>query len=139
MDFYNIESLCTLCDSIPADVVLLIDSSGSIGSSNFYNKVLPFAKNVIDRLDISQEMTHVALAQFSTSVQIIFDLEQSFSKTTLKQKIDQVTYLAEGTYTHSGIQVAMEQIFFKPGRQRRTFKNSETQFVQQILFIVTDG
>ena len=52
--------VCVACRSPKADVVFVIDSSGSIKSSNFL-KVKNFVKNVVRSFDISNNTVRVGL------------------------------------------------------------------------------
>merc|ERR1712212_879963 len=51
--------------SEPIDLVLVLDSSGSISKKN-WQKVKDFAKDLIDQYDISEGGTHIAIITYST-------------------------------------------------------------------------
>ena len=53
------------CDA-KADVVLLLDSSGSIGNSE-WEKVIQFADSLIQELQISSSQTRVGVATFASN------------------------------------------------------------------------
>lgn len=61
IDFYDLPSLCSKCQTRAADTVFLIDSSSRIGSSNFYNQVIPFLNNVVSALEIASDKIHSAV------------------------------------------------------------------------------
>ena len=47
-----------------ADIVFMVDGSGSIGAANFV-KLENFVKNIVSKLDVGVNGVHVGLMQFS--------------------------------------------------------------------------
>ena len=47
-----------------ADIVFLVDGSGSIGSGNFL-KLENFVKGIVGKLDVGADTVHVGVVQFS--------------------------------------------------------------------------
>ncbi|XP_046558985.1 uncharacterized protein LOC124268023 [Haliotis rubra] len=64
------------CDA-ELDVTFLVDSSGSIGSTDF-QKMLNFLQQVVESLGVSITGTHVAIVRFSSSPKLIFRLNQYY-------------------------------------------------------------
>ena len=60
-----------------ADLVFILDSSGSVGRENF-GKMLRFATSIVDDLNIGKNATHVAVVTFSSRAWMIFPLDRYF-------------------------------------------------------------
>ena len=67
------------------DFAILVDTSGNISRRNFI-RLLDFMEYMVDRFDISDDGTHIAIVEYSTiaSVQLKFN---DFSGAQLKMKI----------------------------------------------------
>ena len=85
----------------PADLIFLLDGSGSEGNKNF-NTQLQFVKNFTDQFEIGPNNTRVSLATFATHVHNEFYLNQFLNKTSLMQHIDATKYPDGETNTHLG-------------------------------------
>ena len=59
------------CD-VDLDLVILVDGSGSVGLANF-NKVKKFVKAVVNKLDVSEFESRVAIVQFDTQAYDLID------------------------------------------------------------------
>ena len=68
----------------PADIVIALDSSGSVGIANFYT-MLDFVKYFTDSLNVGH--TRVGLETFSTDVDIKFHLNEHERKDELMNAI----------------------------------------------------
>jgi len=86
------------CSSPKADVVFVVDSSGSIGSRNF-QKVKSFIVSVVDSFEISNETVRVGLIEFSDSAYIEFDLQQYSNKSDVKAAVAAIPYYGQGKST----------------------------------------
>ena len=51
------------CNGDRADVVFVVDASGSIGESNF-NKIIDFVRNIVNQLDIDSGRIRVGMVTF---------------------------------------------------------------------------
>ena len=58
-----------------ADIVFIIDSSGSVGRAN-YAKIMRFVMAIVDDLTISPNATQVGLVTFSSRAWMIFPLNR---------------------------------------------------------------
>lgn len=58
-------------DKCVKDIIVLLDTSVSIGPSNFENKIKPFLKQLESDpdLNVSPQGTHIAIVAFSTPLQ----------------------------------------------------------------------
>ena len=55
------------CQDDLADIVFLLDESGSVGSSDF-RKALKFVKNVVEKLEIGPNDVQIGVLTFETKV-----------------------------------------------------------------------
>lgn len=102
-------TVATICRSSTADVVFVIDSSGSIGS-NYFLKVKSFIRNIVDSFDISNNTVRVGLVQFSSSVVVEFDLLRYSNKNSITAAVQALQYHGGGTNSHLGLNKARQMI-----------------------------
>lgn len=74
-----------------ADLVFVLDSSGSLGKDN-WEKVLKFVKGIVNHLDIGRLGTHVGVVSYGSSATLGFHLDKYTDK-------DDVTEAVMGTFT----------------------------------------
>ncbi|XP_073689768.1 collagen alpha-6(VI) chain [Garra rufa] len=114
-------------ETAQADVVLLVDSSGSIGESNF-TKVREFLHAFVDRLNLRPDKVRVGLAQFSDEPYQEFLLGDYSDRKDLHQKFNKVNYRRGGTNTGRALTFIHEK-YFSLARQN----------VPSIAIVITDG
>lgn len=108
-----------------ADVVLLLDGSGSIGLTTFNNQVKPAAQSFVTGASPSPTGNHVGVVEFSSTVQTVSPL--SDNPATLTSAISGMTYLAQNTATDAGLQAAESMLAGgRPG-------------VPKVVVVMTDG
>ena len=83
------------CSSPRADVVFVVDSSGSIKISNF-KKVRSFVAKVVDAFDISSDKVRVGLIEFSDDAYVEFDLEEYSNTVDIKAAVAAMPYYNSG-------------------------------------------
>ncbi|XP_034144568.1 collagen alpha-6(VI) chain isoform X3 [Esox lucius] len=115
-----------------ADIVFLVDGSGSIGPTDF-QEVRMFLHNFIEGLDIGSDKVRVGLAQFSDQPKLEFLLADNTEKSSLLEKVDQLEQLKGGTATGTAIRF-LQREFFNPAAGSRS-----GQRVPQIAVVLTDG
>ncbi|XP_058250247.1 collagen alpha-6(VI) chain-like isoform X1 [Hemibagrus wyckioides] len=120
------------CKANLADIVFLVDSSGSIGDADFL-KVKKFLHKFVMDLDINPKKIRVGLAQFSNEPHREFLLGEYADKNDLLEKIDKLTYLKGGTETGKALSF-IEKYYFTKGSGSRIDLN-----VPQIAVVITDG
>ncbi|CAF0820290.1 unnamed protein product [Brachionus calyciflorus] len=126
--FSLIESQPKDCEQRVLDIVLVVDSSGSIGASNFQLARDALAKMVND-LDISPTKCNVGIVNYSylvESVSSLVGVDQE--KRTLINKIKNLPYLDQATATGNALETA--NVIFN--RFRRTL-------TPRVLVLFTDG
>ena len=79
--------LFTACNSTePADIVFILDASGSVGATNF-QKMLDFVKKMVDGFPISATETHVGVITFDSKTYLQFHLNKYNDKNSIKNAI----------------------------------------------------
>ncbi|XP_063397843.1 cartilage matrix protein-like [Mytilus trossulus] len=85
-----------------ADLVFLVDNSGSVGSTNFQT-TLKFMSDIVDGLDIAKDKFQVGVVTFHTPVKAEFNLDKYQSKKDIKNAIMSIKYEGGGTNTGDAI------------------------------------
>ncbi|KAK3552012.1 hypothetical protein QTP70_031601, partial [Hemibagrus guttatus] len=122
----------TGCKANLADIVFLVDSSGSIGDTDFL-EVKKFLHTFIVELDINPDKIRVGLAQFSYEPQREFLLGEYTNKNDLLEKVAKLTYLKGGTKTGKALSFILNNYFNKENGSRIE------ENVPQIAVVITDG
>ena len=92
------------CIAKVADVVFVVDTSGSIGRPNF-ERIKEFIKDVVLTFDVDYRYTRVGLIEFSTTPKIEFKLFEKNNITELLDAIDNITYSGGGTSTSDALEL----------------------------------
>uniref|UniRef100_A0ACB8FUU2 Uncharacterized protein n=1 Tax=Sphaerodactylus townsendi TaxID=933632 RepID=A0ACB8FUU2_9SAUR len=119
------------CEKQQEDLVFLVDGSGSITESNFI-MMKTFMKNIVDSFIIAQDKIRIGVVQFSKNPQKEFYLNEFYSGTDIKLKIESMVQLNSTTFTGEALRFVKS--IFKPANGGR--KNQE---VSQSLIVMTDG
>lgn len=121
----------SVCEKQKADLVFLLDQSGSI-NSNDYITMKKFTTDLIKSFKISKDFVHVGLAQFSSNFQHEFYLNQFYSEEAIAKHILDMQQLGGGT----NIGRALESIrdYFEASRGSRSAEG-----ISQNLVLITDG
>lgn len=90
------------CPFKPADLIFVLDGSGSEGLQNF-NRQLQFVSNFTKQFEIGPDHTRVALVSFGTAVHNEFYLNQHTDNTSVLNHIKSAKYPDGETNTHLGI------------------------------------
>ncbi|XP_062570641.1 collagen alpha-1(XX) chain-like [Saccostrea cucullata] len=118
------------CSTKRADIVFLLDSSGSVGATNF-QKQLDFVRKLANLFVIGPGNVQIGIETFSTTFHHQFFLNKYTIKTSLLQAIDKIPYQAGSTHTDLALTNVMEHDF-KPTAGAR-------DHVVSILIVMTDG
>ena len=84
-----------LADTCAADVVFVVDESGSIGLSN-YNNLKDYIRDVVNLLTPTERGHHIGLVSFSNNARLHFKFE--YSNLPSKVRISCETYILETRY-----------------------------------------
>lgn len=87
-----------------ADIIFVLDASGSIGSSNFVT-MKSFVKDVVNSFDVGTGAEHYrfGVITYSNSAKREFDLITYSTKSEILAAVDRIIYTGGGTSTHLGI------------------------------------
>ncbi|CAG2240776.1 COL6A [Mytilus edulis] len=120
---------CPVC-SAKADVVFLLDSSGSVGATNF-KKMLQFMQGVVSKFSVGLNSIQVGVDTFQSTVKSEFKLNQFLDKNDLVTSIGNIVYKTGGTKTGPAIKF-MTTYSFSTAAGHRTG-------VPKIGIVITDG
>ncbi|XP_045156316.2 matrilin-2-like [Mercenaria mercenaria] len=115
------------CQATNADIVFIVDSSGSIGTENF-QKMKVFLQNLVNGLDIDQDLARVGLLVFNDKMRWEFKIGDLNNKLDVLKAIQRIQYVVGGTLTSD----ALEKVRLEGFTANRTG-------VPMIAVVVTDG
>uniref|UniRef100_A0A8C6E868 Collagen alpha-5(VI) chain n=1 Tax=Moschus moschiferus TaxID=68415 RepID=A0A8C6E868_MOSMO len=126
-----VRSICTEkgCENMKADIMFLVDSSGSIGHENF-EKMKTFMKNLLDKIQIGEDKTRVGVVQFSHYSKEEFQLDKYFTQKEISDAIDSMPLISDRTLTGSAITFVGP--YFSESKGGRSM-------VKKFLILLTDG
>ncbi|KAK3083543.1 hypothetical protein FSP39_025167 [Pinctada imbricata] len=113
-----------------ADLIFLLDSSGSVGRKHFRN-IKQFVYSIVDQLTIGPDDTRVAVATYSSKARMGFNLDQYYSKQKIQNAISAMEYRYGNTNTAGGLKMVRRNILSSQRGDRPNVPN--------ILVVVTDG
>ncbi|GMR41047.1 hypothetical protein PMAYCL1PPCAC_11242, partial [Pristionchus mayeri] len=123
----------TYCKDLHADIVLVIDASGSITAPIFNSHTKRFAKAVIERFDVGTTRTRIGIVAYSATVYYKLSLTECSDVACLLSAIDSLSYASGGTCTGEGIAAATEMLakmnLLLPGETHRS----------RAIIVITDG
>ena len=120
------------CDSA-LDIVIIMDSSGSIGAID-YQKGLNFIKSIVQDLTIGENDTRVGLINYSFNASIITNLTTEYNKTRLLQIVAGMKYEAGNTNTQDALRLANDVILQENNGMRPPEKG-----IAKVVIVLTDG
>ena len=124
--------LLTECQIRGIDLIFVLDSSGSVGSSNFQN-VKNFAANLVRQLEIGPDNTRVGLIRFGSSASVMFHLNTYQEKSNLLRAISNVGYTGGSTNTPAGLTTLLSE--FSTVYGARPLQDG----IPRVAIVVTDG
>ncbi|XP_048254683.1 collagen alpha-1(XII) chain-like [Haliotis rufescens] len=116
--------------SARADIVFVLDSSGSVGTANFATEV-SFVSDFVQGFPVGPSAVRFSVVVFSTSVTNQFNLDQHDSRTDLITAIEAVSYSGGGTNTASALSFVRKNSFLSV--------NGARIGVTQVVIVITDG
>ncbi|EGD80255.1 hypothetical protein PTSG_10931 [Salpingoeca rosetta] len=123
------------CGDAVADLLFILDGSGSVGSGNFQT-MLNFAQEVVSFFDVAPDKTRVAAMVYDSSNYRKFDFDyiQSVSKQQLINYFDTFAYPDGGTETGSALSFALSSMFVTSRGARDL-----SEGVPRVAIVITDG
>ncbi|KAM7062788.1 collagen alpha-6(VI) chain [Molossus nigricans] len=126
-----VQEICTeeACKEMKADIMFLVDSSGSIGSENFI-KMKTFMKNLVSKSQIGANRVQIGVVQFSDINKEEFPLNKYTSQSEISDAIDQMAHIGQTTMTGSALTFVSQ--YFSPAKGARPN-------IRKFLILITDG
>uniref|UniRef100_A0A671U8T7 VWFA domain-containing protein n=1 Tax=Sparus aurata TaxID=8175 RepID=A0A671U8T7_SPAAU len=115
-----------------ADIVFIVDESGSIGTANF-KMVRTFLHSIVSGLEISWAKVRVGIVMYSNGASPQVYLDSFDDKSELLNFIKILPYRGGGSNTGAALNYARENVFIKARGSRKE------QGVQQVAVVITDG
>ena len=122
--------LCPESNCSVKDVVFVVDTSGSIGSSNF-QLIRDFIGDISTELIHNSPRSAVGVILFNGNAHIEFDLQAHINLSTLLPAINQLPYSGGSTSTHEALKLLLSSA--RDGRLG--LRNSSSN----VAIIITDG
>ena len=126
------------CSTIQMDLVVVLDSSGSIraanpgdGSYDNWNLMLEFVTGIVDRMTIGQYNSRVGIVRYADSVQNVFYLNSYYNSNDLKDAIRRISYVGGQTNTAAGLKAMYAEQF--------TETRGDRLEVHNVAIVMTDG
>lgn len=116
--------MCTELSCCEGDILLLLDSSGSVTNHEF-RRFLLFAADLLHPFPVGRGQVRVALLQVSTAAHMEFSLDVHNSQESLQKALLNVGHLQGDTNTEAALEVALQLL---------TEKNEP-----KVLLWLTDG
>ena len=95
-------SICTDCTARAFDFIILLDASGSVGSSNF-EIMKDFVANMLSNFTIGPADTRVGVIRFATTPSIVIPLGSISTYAQLATAIRAITYTGGNTDTGAAL------------------------------------
>jgi len=126
------------CEDQKADIVFVVDSSGSIrdmnpadGSYDNWNIVLEFISSMVEKLNINENGVKVGLVIYSAAAQSEFYMSTHNTKAAIVADVKDTPYLGSYTNTSGGLYLMMTDQF--------TLAHGDRLDVPNIAIVITDG
>ena len=124
------------CDDVSADIVFVVDNSGSIadadqGQTSNWQLMKNFIIGIVQQLDIGADRNRVGMVTFGNEGYNEFFLEDYTDSASLVQRINETVFRGENTNTSGGLRVMREQQF--------TPERGDRANVENVAIVITDG
>ena len=135
--FRNNSKACSCLPACLADMVFVVDDSGSIkdgsvqGQSDSWDTVKTFISRLVDIIDFGWVKTRVAVVTFSNAGIVQFDLDDYWERPRIKEAIQRLPYTGGNTNTTGGLRVARQKVL--------TSQRGDRPDVRNVVVLVTDG
>ena len=92
------------------DIAFVVDSSGSIGRTN-WERMKRFLKALVSRLDVSPSAAHIAAIAYSNSPEVVMRFNSVQSTNQINQLLDGMRFQRGFTYTDKALLLADSDVF----------------------------
>ena len=118
------------------DIAFVVDSSGSIGRTN-WERMKRFLKALVSRLDVSPSAVHIAAIAYSNSPEVVTRFNGVQGTNQINQLLDGMRYQRGYTYTDKALLLADGDLFQSSNGMRSNVSKvgflSECEFNIKIL------
>ncbi|XP_063344125.1 collagen alpha-4(VI) chain-like isoform X2 [Pelmatolapia mariae] len=114
-----------------ADIIFLVDGSGSINNEQF-KSMQTFMASVVNQTTVGKDLTRFGVILYSDAPKYSFTLNEIYSKGKVLEALQQLVQPQGGTYTGAALAYSLEYFNAKHGGRREIR-------VPQILMVITDG
>lgn len=115
-----------------ADIVFVVDESGSIGTPNF-QLIRTFLHSIVSGLEVSLSKVRVGIVMYNDRPTAQFYLNTFNDRNELLKFIKILPYRGGGTNTGAALKFTQEKVFTKEKGSRKD------KGVQQVVVVITDG
>lgn len=112
-------------------MVLVIDASGSIQTTDFNERIKTFVKKVIMDLDIESGYVRLGLMTFANSAREVFSLNRYRTRQEMVDAVDRMSHTRGDTYTDSALRYLHNNMYTRSRGDRERVKN--------VALLITDG
>ncbi|XP_068120890.1 collagen alpha-6(VI) chain-like, partial [Hyperolius riggenbachi] len=125
------QQICSdkVCEMVAADVMFLVDSSGSIGAENFA-KMKTFMKNLVNRTEVIEDKVQFGIVQFSGDVKEELKLNKNGTKEIIWNAVDNMIHMNKNTETGKALTFIADYFTEEKGARPK---------VKKVLILITDG
>ena len=113
-----------------ADLVLVIDSSGSVGKHNFQHQ-LEFFQDFIQHLDIDRGHVRIALVIFSENVTVELYFSANQTQRSVSRAIQNAHFMYGSTNMVAALRTVKDDVF--------SGEHGDRPDVQNVCIFITDG
>ena len=106
LDFFLPEKECKPV----ADIAFVIDSSGSIGRSN-WGRMKRFLKAIVSKLDVSPDATHISAIAYSNNPEVVYRFNDRQGTDEVNKAFDGMRWQRGFTYTDKALLLADSDLF----------------------------
>lgn len=114
------------------DLGFVLDASGSVTIIN-YQLQLQFTKDLLRRVNVGRNKTHVAIINYSDRYEILTRLNTDYELAEKLRQVDRATYFSGTTNTALALQEANNVFSYANGLRQ------PEEGATQVLFVITDG
>ena len=100
-----------------ADIAFVIDSSGSIGRSN-WGRMKRFLKAIVSKLDVSSAATHISAIAYSNDPEVVYRFNNRQETDQVNNAFDGMRWQRGFTYTDKALLLTGSDLFHSANGMR---------------------
>jgi len=124
---YNVEFKCVVCNTTKADIVFILDTSGSVAQD--FMQELNFTSSLVKEFPVSPTETQFGVITFASDAVTEFELNRFAVKIDVQNAINQITFRGGGTDIGRALDLARTQ----------SFPLARGGAIPKIAILITDG